>query len=757
MIDSILLKNIASYDQNGVEISALKKLNFFFGANGSGKSTIAKYLHSLNQDDLENSNHFRDCSNSGFDQANHEILVYDENFVEINFNRNPVLKGVFSLNETNEIIDREIRSKQVKIDSLKSEKERRKSFKESIERDKASKKTALLNYCWGKRNTFSSFSKLSLEYPGSKPNHLRKLKQLLQSNPTTNPTIQEITDNYNLFFEKEIAEIETNVDSRLYLEIRKLELEINPLLAKVIVGNEDVDIDNLIKVLDSRSWVESGLKYLDKVEKTCPFCQKETIEESLKQQFNQYFDETSKLEVQKIENLLEKYKEKTNAFLDNIYQIQSLHNPENILSSTYIDLKNLFDENIQELKAKILHSNEKKNIKSLKTLKDKLSEIIKSINANNKALTELDQNKKNVVSSIWLYMALKSKEKIKDFDLRKEKYQRLINLADDFLSNYESELNTTLQDIESLRSQTVNTQDAVDNINLILKNSGFESFEIKEKDNVNNISQYYLKRPNIDNQDPIFKSLSEGEKSFISFLYFYQLCIGTDDLNNNSSKKKIIVIDDPVSSLDSQSLFVLSSLIHQLILRKGNNGLDKKAFKNDNIEQVFILTHNLYFYKEVSFNRRPMCTDYWHHKISKVNNVSTIQGQYHKTVTDDYALLWNNIKELKENLPQHSNLNILIANSMRRIIESYVHFIGIGNDAWSSILNDDRESPEFYLKYAFVASINDESHKVTVLDSVYYQKISTEQPQLLFDVFKEIFSNIGRNHYELMMEEEFES
>lgn len=757
MIDSILLKNIASYDQNGVEVSDLKKLNFFFGANGSGKSTIAKYLHSLNQDDLENSNHFGDCSNRGFDQANHEILVYDENFVEINFNRNPVLKGVFSLNETNEIIDREIRSKQVKIDNLKSEKERRKSFKEGIERDKASKKTALLNYCWGKRNTFSSFSKLSLEYPGSKPNHLRKLKQLLQSNPATTPTLQEIIDNYNLFFEKEIAEIETNVDARLYREIRKLELEINPLIAKVIVGNEDVAIDNLIKVLDSRSWVESGLKYLDDVEKTCPFCQKETIEDSLKQQFNQYFDETSKLEVQKIENLLEKYKEKTNAFLDNIYQIQSLHNPENILSTTYIDLKNLFDENIQELEAKILHSNEKKIIKPLKTFKNQLSEIIKSINANNKALTELDQNKKNVVSSIWLYMALKSKEKIKYFDLRKEKYQRLINLADDFLSSYESELITTRQDIERLRSQTVNTQDAVDNINLILKNSGFESFEIKEKDNVNNISQYYLKRPNIDNQDPIFKSLSEGEKSFISFLYFYQLCIGTDDLNNNSSKKKIIIIDDPVSSLDSQSLFVLSSLIHQLILRKGNNGLDKKAFKNDTIEQVFILTHNLYFYKEVSFNRRPMCTDYWHHKISKVNNVSTIQGQYHKTVTDDYALLWNNIKELKENVPQHSNLNILIANSMRRIIESYVHFIGIGNDAWSSILNDDRESPEFYLKYAFVASINDESHKVTVLDSVYYQKISTEQPQLLFDVFKEIFSNIGRNHYELMMEEEFEN
>ena len=58
---------------------------------------------------------------------------------------------------------------------------------------------------------------------------------------------------------------------------------------------------------------------------------------------------------------------------------------------------------------------------------------------------------------------------------------------------------------------------------------------------------------------------------------------------------------------------------------------------------------------------------------------------------------------------------------------------------------------------AFVASINDESHKVTALDGVYYQKISSEQPQLLFDIFENIFSNIGREHYEMMMEEQIAS
>ncbi|WP_417888218.1 AAA family ATPase [Zunongwangia sp.] len=219
----------------------------------------------------------------------------------------------------------------------------------------------------------------------------------------------------------------------------------------------------------------------------------------------------------------------------------------------------------------------------------------------------------------------------------------------------------------------------------------------------------------------------------------------------------MIVIDNPVSSLDSQALFVISTLIHQLILQKGNdNRPNRKALKNENIKQVFILTHNIYFYKEVSFNKRPICIDFWHYQVSKVNNKTEITGQYNKAVLDDYSLLWTNIKDLKSNLPTNSSFNISIANTMRRIIESYTSFLGLGNDSWSAILSEDQNSPEYYIKCAFISSINDESHKVSTLDGVYYQKISRVQPQLLFDIFKDIFESIGKEHYEMMMEEEIQ-
>lgn len=759
MIETILLKNIASYDPEvGIEISDLKKVNFFFGANGSGKSTIAKYLYNLSQNSDNRIADFNDCGITGYDSTNHQILVYDENFVDVNFNQNSALKGVFSLNETNDIIDRQISDKQSIIQRLQNQKLTKQSLIPRVEQNKQQKKKELLNFCWSKRNTFSTLSKLNLDYAGSKPNHLRKLKQVKDTLPTTLPTIAELTASYNDFYEKELSEIQVTINSTLYKELRYLEIELQPLLSGIIIGNEDVNIDSLIKTLNSRSWVESGVELLNQVDTTCPFCQKETIDDNLRIQFNQYFDETSKQQIQQIENLSTQYRDKTNSILENILAIQNVFNPSNLVSNLYIQLQDLFTSNLGEIELKIQNSNERKEIVSINTLKQPLSVIIKSIKTNNQALLELDQNKRDLISKVWMFISEKCKTKIEEFEIRESKYQSISLLANQMITGYDEDIVNTKQEIETLRGLTVTTQDAVDNINLILNNSGFESFEIKEKELVNNISQYYLKRPNTSSDDPIFKTLSEGEKSFISFLYFYQLCLGTDDIANNSTKKKIIVIDDPVSSLDSQALFVISSLIHQLILRKGSdNRPNKMTFKNVNIEQVYIMTHNLYFYKEVSFDRRPMCTDYWHYKISKINNKSSISGQYKKSITDDYAMLWETIKELKANLPQDSNLNILIANSMRRIIESYVHFIGIGNDAWSSILNDDRQSPEYYLKYAFVASINDESHKVTALDGVYYQKISTEQPQLLFDVFKEIFSNIGGEHYEMMMDEQIET
>lgn len=75
--------------------------------------------------------------------------------------------------------------------------------------------------------------------------------------------------------------------------------------------------------------------------------------------------------------------------------------------------------------------------------------------------------------------------------------------------------------------------------------------------------------------------LSEGERSLLSFCYFLAKL---DDIETHNSKP-IIWIDDPISSLDSNHIFFIYSLIR-------NELLAKKKF-----QQLFIATHNLDFLK----------------------------------------------------------------------------------------------------------------------------------------------------------------
>ena len=368
----------------------------------------------------------------------------------------------------------------------------------------------------------------------------------------------------------------------------------------------------------------------------------------------------------------------------------------------------------------------------------------------------LDENKVSLLIDIWNYMASNCQNEVLIFNLIEPKYPRLNALANLLILKYEDKIVTAKGEIEKLRSDTVDTKVAVENINTILNNAGFEGFEIAEKEKINNISKYYLKRPETEAGLPVFKSLSEGEKNFIAFLYFHQLCIGTDDLQKNGIKKKIVVIDDPVSSLDSQSLFIISTLIRGLIQRKGDKPkADKQELLNTNIAQAFILTHNFYFYKEVSFERI-ICTNFIHFHIKKFSNKTQISGNHERVIKDDYSLLWRTLKEVKSDNQATSGSNILISNTMRRILESYVNFIGLGNDSWSAILSNEKEEPYYYIKCAFISTINDESHKVGALDSIYYQKIINEQPTVLFDVFLSIFKTIGKEHYEMMMKEEIQ-
>ncbi|WP_312906389.1 MULTISPECIES: AAA family ATPase [Sphingobacterium] len=71
-----------------------KKINLIYGLNDTGKSTLSNYLHQRTDD------RFKNCLVEGLDD-DHEILVYNQTFIQENFFEAENLKGIFTLSKEN--------------------------------------------------------------------------------------------------------------------------------------------------------------------------------------------------------------------------------------------------------------------------------------------------------------------------------------------------------------------------------------------------------------------------------------------------------------------------------------------------------------------------------------------------------------------------------------------------------------------------------------------------------------------------------
>jgi wobble nucleotide-excising tRNase len=114
MIEQIIIKNIAPFYANGILINDLKKANFIYGANASGKTTISNYLH--NQED----NKYQNCSIRWKNEIKLHTLVYNKDFRERNFGKGK-MAGVFTLGQATKEQKEEIEKKVGQLNTFKDE------------------------------------------------------------------------------------------------------------------------------------------------------------------------------------------------------------------------------------------------------------------------------------------------------------------------------------------------------------------------------------------------------------------------------------------------------------------------------------------------------------------------------------------------------------------------------------------------------------------------------------------------------------
>jgi wobble nucleotide-excising tRNase len=734
MIESITISSVATYGNEPEVLDELSQFNFLFGSNGTGKTSVSRVI----ADEVC----FPKCKVTWKGGTKLQPMVYNRDFVDRNFNQSTELKGVFTLGETQADTLTKIAETKADLDTLTKKIENLTQSLEGVDGTLGKKaelvalEARLKDKCWAQKQKYDAKLKGAFEgYRNSTEKFKGKVLQEIESNTSALATLAELEKKAESIFGPTpiVEQLVLRIDSTTILA-----LETSPILKKRVIGKEDVDIAAMIKKLGNSDWVREGRSFYDANDSTCPFCQ-QNAPVSFAQNLNEYFDETFITDTKAIEDLAIDY-------VTDAYRIQQQLATIIAVPSKFLDVKSLKLEkeildsiiaiNNQRFAEKKKESSKVVELESLKNIFSTISSLIESANTqvaeHNKMVANLSKEQSGLTSQVWKFVLEEIKVDLAAYKTARNSLDKAIDAMTEQIKTATGEKIVKAAEIRDLEKQTTSIQPTIDGINSLLSSFGFQGFSLSKTANG---STYKLIRN--DGSDAKL-TLSEGEKTFITFFYFYHMLKGSDS-DSGMTTDRIVVFDDPVSSLDSDILFIVGSLIKELF--------DEVRSGIGHIKQVFVLTHNVYFYKEVTFNPNRRCDaamreeTFW--IVRKPANVSKIEKHPSNPIKTSYELLWSEVRK-----PDRSNLTI--QNTLRRILENYFKILGgIDPDKICRLF----EGKERVICKSLFSWVNDGSHSAH--DDLYVS-IDGSMIDSYLKVFRDIFEKTTHlSHYKMMMGDSF--
>ena len=343
-------------------------------------------------------------------------------------------------------------------------------------------------------------------------------------------------------------------------------------------------------------------------------------------------------------------------FLNSIKEDSFLEKKKVELENLYANLISVSEHNLNTLREKLKMPSIPVTLQPIKEIIVSINSIIENANNEitkyNERVADIKGAKSKIRDRFWHLMRREYNSVIELYEANEKTHEILEKKAQKDLETIKAEINIKMELIEKNRKKTVNIDEAVDNIKNGLIDIGITDFTIEKYSEEEAL--YRLKRE--DSAEEVFKTLSEGEKMVISFLYFIELCKG-ESIAEKISNKKIVVIDDPISSLSHIYVFNIGRLIHNEFLR------------TEKYNQLFILTHSLYFFYELTnmkHDERNKTQKLF--RICKNTESSYFENMKYEDIQNDYQAYWHIIKDKKQ-------APALIANCMRNVIEYFFNFV----------------------------------------------------------------------------------
>lgn len=641
---------------SATELSLKKNVNFVFGRNGTGKSTITDQIENQFSDDYD-VEIFRDFEGIAQNNQLNAIALGKEN---------AEIQGKI------EIIDEKIAELRLETLPPKPEEKRKNLFtKQKSANDSQKKQAKKLEDFYTKA---ASDIKNQQNPPISTPNYRSPnlKKEISKAKLLSNDEIKKYKDIIKSEKKAGIAPITLpSFSLEGYLKA------VNEILTAKVQRTEN--IPELMGNSDKENFAKRGIEIHEhKSGEKCAFCGSEISEERWGQLSRYFNDEVAKLNL-RIKNGISKM-EKTIIDIEMILPLKEtdfyseFRERVKDINLSILAKKDIYHDFLENLKKSL---EEKANSPFVElplvsptvsddfsSIKEDLGKLVDENNDFSRNLKEKQDNARNNLRYNEIKKALDSFKHETEL-VKLDSLKSMLKAANDDLRLKNEELEGKLAERAELVLETRDEEKIANKINITLGKMGFSSFRLELVHNEEGQKGQYQIRGHKtpDGKEGALRTiekLSKGEKNIIAFLYF----VFSLEAAESWMKPKVIVFDDPMTSNDDAFQYLITNKIKELCeqIKKSTDCL-------------ILLTHNSHFYLNVQpefplrYNYENGNIGHFHFLIS--NNLTTIKS-INKEKNDfktNYAMLWKELHFLFDNHQPD-----LMLGCCRRICENYKEF-----------------------------------------------------------------------------------
>ena len=423
----------ATYKGTGTAI-APTYINYFFGNNGTGKTTIAKAIKTGSGVIYA----------PGKAAADYLPLVYDQDFIDANMRNYHNLPGVFTMNEANVKIQEQIDRK-----AAEQKKAQKISSDAFAEKDKKAKTKAALEKqlykdCWDKTEELRTVFEATQE--GKKGSKQKFAEEVKRHSPIQHD-VEELKRMYDSVYSstaKRYGRFSVVSDVSALDRISGCDI-----LSLAIVNTSNTPFADFLKEVGSTEWVRQGhADYHEKAGGKCPYCSRD-LPQNFEEMLAASFDTQYQTNLQKLDAFLAAYRDMANALFvplsrlpDEVYPVIDTKPYHDKLTA----VKAVIAENIEKIKSKVVEPSKIIALDEVEPLLQELSDIISGFNrlidANNDIVSAGPKKKAECKKAVFEQIAYTLKDVL-------EAYARSESALDAEIQAQQDIINTQKQNIKN--------------------------------------------------------------------------------------------------------------------------------------------------------------------------------------------------------------------------------------------------------------------------------------------------------------------